>query len=102
MKKEIIEIIKKLLKIIIENGQLFIEIFKQSLNKKPFICSDIRIINDSILFSLWLLLILSLLWMIYEIFKNVYLYFQLTSYRYFKDGTTKFSDNPNFKQLENK
>jgi hypothetical protein len=39
--------------------------------------------------------------MIYEIFKNIYQYFKLTSYRYFKDGNPTFADSPSFKQLEN-
>jgi hypothetical protein len=101
MKKEILEILGKIILFIYEEGSNLVKLLTKSLEKKPIICSDIRIINDTIIFILWLFLISSLLWMIYEIFKNIFLYFKLTSYRYFKDGNPKFADSPLFKQLEN-
>jgi len=101
MKKEILEILGKIIYFIYEEGSNLVKLLTKSLEKEPIICSDIRIINDTIIFILWLFLISSLLWMIYEIFKNIFLYFKLTSYRYFKDGNPKFADSPLFKQLEN-
>jgi len=78
-----------------------IKIYLDTFKKEAFVCSDIRIINDAIITVLWLFLIASLLWMGYEIYYNIYLYFKLTSYRYFKENTLKFADSPLFKQLEN-
>jgi len=101
MNKEILEILGKIILFIYEEGSNLVKLLTKSLEKEPIICSDIRIINDTIIFILWLFLISSLLWMIYEIFKNIFLYFKLTSYRYFKDGNPKFADSPLFKQLEN-
>ncbi len=101
MKKEIIQLLGKITKFIYEEGFNLIKILFEAFKKEPFICKDIRIINDIIILVLWLFLISSLIWMIYEIFMNIYQYFKLTSYRYFKDGDPKFADSPLFKQLEN-
>jgi hypothetical protein len=101
MKEEIIRILTIFLFLITKTVKGLIQIFTDSLEKKPMFCADIKIINDTILFVLWLFLVSSLLWMLYEIFKHLYLYFKLTSYRYFKEGGSKFADNPYFKQLEN-
>jgi hypothetical protein len=101
MKEEIIRILTIFLLLITNTVKELIQIFTDSLKKEPMFCADIKIINDTILFVLWLFLVSSLLWMLYEIFKHLYLYFKLTSYRYFKEGGSKFADNPYFKQLEN-
>jgi hypothetical protein len=77
-------------------------LLRETLKKNPkIVCNDIPYINSFIIIVLWLFLISSLIWMLYEIFKNIYLYFKLSSYRYFKDGNPKFADSPSFKQLEN-
>jgi hypothetical protein len=101
MKKEILEILVKIITFIYEESSNIIKLLTKSLEREPLICKDIKIINDAIIFILWLFLVSSLLWMLYEIFKNIFLYFKLTSYRYFKDGNPKFADSPLFKQLEN-
>ena len=99
------ELFLKLLKILIEfitrEGKNIILLLTETLKKPPIICEKIKLISNIAIFILWLFLVSSLLWMIYEIFKNIYLYFKLNSYRYFKDGSPKFNDSPLFKQLEN-
>jgi hypothetical protein len=102
MKKEdIIKILLKIIDFIRNEGYLLLKMYLDTLQKPAMFCNDIRIINDAIILSLWLFLILSLLWMGYEIFKNISLYFKLSSYRYFKNGNPKFADSPSFRQLEN-
>lgn len=70
-------------------------------NANPLFCKDIHIISDIIIIIIWIFLITSLLWILYEIIKNVVSYFQLSSYKYFMTRELKFSDSPLFKQLEN-
>jgi hypothetical protein len=96
-----LKLLKKFIEFIKEEGNNIILLLKNTLKKPPILCKDIRIINNIAIFILWLFLVSSLLWMIYEIFKNIYIYFKLNSYRYFKDGSAKFNDSPLFKQLEN-
>lgn len=93
--------ITELLKFIKDEGSIIIELLKEALKKKPFFCKNIEIIDKIVIIVLWLFLVSSLIWMFYEIFINMYLYFKLTSYIYFKDGNPKFADSPLFKQLEN-
>ena len=101
-KKFFLNIIKGLLKFIKDEGYNIINLLKETLKKDPkiLLCNS-TIINKTIIILLWLFLVLSLLWMIYEIYKNIYLYFKLSSYRYFTEGNLKFADSPLFKQLEN-
>ena len=101
-KKFFLNIIKGLLKCIKDEGYNIINLLKETLKKDPkiLLCKS-TIINKTIIILLWLFLVLSLLWMIYEIYKNIYLYFKLSSYRYFTEGNLKFADSPLFKQLEN-
>ena len=96
-----LKLLKKFIEFIKEEGNNIILLLKNTLKKPPILCKDIRIINNIAIFILWLFLVSSLLWMIYEIFKNIYIYFKLNSYRYFKDGSAKINDSPLFKQLEN-
>lgn len=98
---ELIYKLKPLLNLIISECKALIDIFLKTLEKDPLFCHDIRIISDGLFLFLWLFLVSSLLWMLYEIFKNVFLYLKLTTYSYFKNGTLKFSDSPLFIQLEN-
>ena len=100
-KKFFLKLLKEILKFIKTEGYNIILLLLETLKKPPIICKKIKIISDIAIFILWLFLVSSLLWMIYEIFKNIYIYFKLNSYRYFKDGSAKFNDSPLFKQLEN-
>jgi len=69
--------------------------------KHPIFCSNISVISDIIIIIIWLFLITSLLWILYEIIKNVVSYFKLSSYKYFTTRELTFADSPLFKQLEN-
>ena len=95
-----LKILKAFLIFVKDEGYIFIELLKKSQEAQPF-CKDSKSISDFAILILWLFLVSSLLWMLYEIFKNIYLYFKLTSYRYFNHGHTTFADSPLFKQLEN-
>ena len=99
-KQFFINILYPLFKIIKDEGYNIILLLTKALEKAHF-CKEIKVISDLTIFILWLFLVSSLIWMIYEIFKNIYQYFKLTSYRYFKDGNPTFADSPSFKQLEN-
>lgn len=96
-----LKLLKVILNFIKTEGYNIILLLTETLKNPPIFCQKIKIISDISIFILWLFLVSSLLWMIYEIFKNIYIYFKLTSYRYFKDGSAKFNDSPLFKQLEN-
>jgi hypothetical protein len=98
-KNFVLDKIKRILKFVKDEGYNMIKLLTISKEKTKF-CKSKQISDFSILI-LWLFLVSSLLWMLYEIFKNIYLYFKLTSYRYFNNGNTKFADSPLFKQLEN-
>ena len=74
---------------------------REANGKKPFMCGNIKIISDIIIIGLWLFLISSVLWIVYEIYNNIKMYFQLTSFMYFSTKKPNFSDSPLFKQLEN-
>jgi len=81
-----------------------INILKNARNKNqknPLFCKNIAVISDIIIIIIWLFLITSLLWILYEIIKNVVSYFKLSSYKYFTTRELKFADSPLFKQLEN-
>ncbi len=102
------DLFKNLIKFLAYSGyeQLkdYYELLKKSRDandKSPFMCGNIRIISDIIIIGLWLFLISSVLWIIYEIYYNVKTYLQLTSYKYFSSKKPNFRDSPLFKQLEN-
>jgi hypothetical protein len=60
MKEEIIRILTIFLLLITKTVKDLIQIFTDSLKKEPMFCADIKIINDTILFVLWLFLVSSL------------------------------------------
>ena len=93
------KILEEFLQFVRIEGNNIIRLLTKSREKTTF-CNNKRI-SDITILILWLFLVSSLLWMVYEIFKNIYLYLKLTSYRYFKDGNPLFADSPTFKQLEN-
>ena len=93
--------LKELILYLLNYANKFISLYKKAIEQKPLYCKDTIIVNQIVILILWLFLVSSLLWMLYEIFKNIYLYFKLTSYRYFKDSkSSKFADSPLFKQLD--
>ena len=73
MKEEIIKLIKIIFRLIVKEGSAILALFLESLKKDPFFCNDVRIIYDSFILILWLFLVSSIIWILYEIFNNIYL-----------------------------
>jgi hypothetical protein len=79
------------------------ELFREALEKNkenPIFCKNFTEISNYVLYGLWILLLISLIWVFYEVFMNVYKYFKMTIYLYFKENK-QFNDSPVIKQLEN-
>jgi len=70
------------------------------INKgKPLFCEN-PFLSEYTLKGLILLLIISVVWLVYDIIMNVYHYFQLSIFLYFKNDK-RLIDSPLFKQIQN-
>jgi hypothetical protein len=80
-----------------EKKDFFSVIIKNNKDNVLF-CKNTPDLSDFVLKSLIVILIISLIWLVYDIFYNVYMYFQLSIFLYFKNDK-RLIDSPLFKQI---
>jgi len=81
-----------------DKKEFFDLVLKNNL-EDPIFCKNFKEVSNIILYLLWIFLIISLLWILYDIFLNVYKYLKMSTYQYFKQNQ-QFNDSPLLKQLE--
>jgi hypothetical protein len=99
----LLTILKYLMNSLMEYYKDKAEFFKNVLEKnkeEKLFCKNFEQISQFVLYGLWIFLIISLIWVFYEVFLNVYKYFKMNAYLYFKENK-QFNDSPLLKQLEN-
>jgi len=82
-----------------EKKDFFSTIIKNNEDNAMF-CKTTPKLSDYVLKSLIVILIISLIWLIYDIINNVYNYFQLSIFLYFRNDK-RLIDSPLFKQISN-
>jgi hypothetical protein len=80
-----------------EKKDFFANIIKNNKYNALF-CKLHPLLSEYVLKGLIYILIISLLWLLYDILYNVYLYFKLSIYLYFKNDK-RLIDSPLFKQI---
>lgn len=101
--ENILKYLKQIISIVTEYYKKKQEFFDKALRQNaqnPIFCKNFKDISQFALYGLWILLIISLIWIVYDILLNVYKYFKMTAYLYFKENE-QFNDSPLLKQLEN-
>jgi hypothetical protein len=98
-----VSIINSLINLLVDyykDKSIFFKNVLEQNDKKELFCKNFKEISQFVLYGLWILLIISLIWIFYEVFLNVYKYFKMNVYLYFKENK-QFNDSPLLKQLEN-
>ena len=106
MYQELKEILRKIFNFIFEelrdyyeaNKKFFEEVIEKN-DKEPIYCKEFKLVSKIVIYILILFFILSLVWIIYEIFRIIYLYIYKTIY-YVNLTNKRLLDNPLFIQLE--
>lgn len=70
------------------------------VEESKYFCGGNKKFNQFSIYALILLFIITVLWLVYDIIKNTYSYFQQTAYFYFKKDKRLY-DSPLFKQITN-
>ena len=91
-------IMKALYKLFYEYYNEKQEFFKKVINDNPSFCPDNKKLSDYTYYIIIGFLIISVIWLIYDIILNVYNYFQLSIFFYFKNDK-QLIDSPLFKQI---
>ena len=106
MYQELKEILRKIFNFIFDelrdyyeaNKKFFEEVIEKN-DKEPIYCKEFKLVSKIVIYILILFFILSLVWVIYEIFRIIYLYIYKTIY-YVNLTNKRLLDNPLFIQVK--